>query len=79
MQNSLCPRTFLTTNPTEIPLGSPGIVVAGPDLSGRSNLREAGRSWATGLPYQLSSPSTGEGQGKDEPGKAHLKSKMRWN
>ncbi|MCD6391566.1 MAG: hypothetical protein J7L92_06225 [Dehalococcoidia bacterium] len=52
MQNSLCIRTFLTTTIAEMPSGSLGIVVASPDLSGRGNLREAGRSWATGLPYQ---------------------------
>ena len=34
---------------------------------------------ATGLPYQLSSPSTGEDEGEGETGKARLKSVMRWN
>jgi len=41
---------------------------------------------ATGLPYQVSSPSAGDlslldgdGQGEGERGKAHLKLKMRWN
>jgi len=38
--------------------GSLGIVVGGPDLSGRSNLGEAGRSWASCLPSPLSSPLT---------------------
>jgi hypothetical protein len=60
MQNSLCARTFLKTNPTEMPSGSLGIVIAGPDLSGRSNLREAGRSWVIDLPSPLSSPLPGE-------------------
>jgi hypothetical protein len=46
MENSLRPRTFLTIAPTEMHLGSLGIVIAGPDLSGRSNVREAGQSWA---------------------------------
>ena len=39
-------KTLLTTTLTEMPLGSPGIVVATPDLSGHSDLGEAGRSWA---------------------------------
>jgi len=60
MQNSLCPRTFLTTTPTEMPLGSLGIIIAGPDLSGRSNLGEAGRSRVIDLPIPLSSPLAGE-------------------
>jgi len=46
MENSLRPRTFLTTTLIEKPLGSLGIEIAGLDLSGRSNLREAGQSWA---------------------------------
>jgi hypothetical protein len=29
-----------------MPLSSLGIVVGGPDKSGRSNFREVGRSWA---------------------------------
>lgn len=35
------------------------LVIASPDLSGRGNLREDGRSWVIELPYQLSSPSIG--------------------
>lgn len=60
MKNSLRSGTFLTTNPTEMPLGSLGIVIAGPDLSGRSNLREAGRSWVIDLPISTLPPLTGE-------------------
>ena len=60
MENSLRSRTFLTTTPTEMPLGSLGVFVAGPDLSGRSNLREAGRSRAIDLTIPLSSPLAGE-------------------
>jgi len=77
MQNRMCPRTFLTTTTAEMPSGSLGIVIAGPDLSGRSNLREDGRSWAIELPYQLSSPSARGDEGEDGPNKARLKSKMR--
>jgi hypothetical protein len=46
MENRLHPRNFLTTTLSEMPLGSLGIVIDGPDLSGRSNLGEAGQSWA---------------------------------
>jgi len=46
MPNSLCLRNFLITTYAEMPLGSTGIVVATPDLSGHSDLGEAGRSWA---------------------------------
>lgn len=42
-----------------------------------------GLIWATGLPYQVSSPSAGvlspldgDGQGEGERGKAHLKLKI---
>ena len=63
MQNSLCIRTFLTNTPAEMPSGSLGIVIASPDLSGCGNLRETGWSWAVGLPYQFSSPSTGLDEG----------------
>ena len=58
MENSTRPRTFLTTTLTDMPLGSLGIVITGPDLSGHSNLGEAGRSWAIDLPIPLSSPLT---------------------
>ena len=50
MQNSPCPRTFLTTDPSEVPLGPLGIIIAGPDLSEPSNPGGAGRSWAIDLP-----------------------------
>jgi len=79
MQNSLCIRTFLTTTTAEMPSGSLGIVIASSDLSGRGNLREAGRSWAIGLPYRYSSPLLGEAEGEGGTNKAHLKSKMRLN
>jgi len=76
----------MTITTAEMPSGSLGIVIAGPDLSGRSNLREAGWSRAIGFPYQVSSssagvlyPLDGDGQGEGEPGKARLKSKMRWD
>jgi hypothetical protein len=68
MQNSLNPRTFLSTKIADALDPFPG-----------------GSIWATGLPYQVSSPSTGDlslldgdGQGEGERGKARLKSKMRW-
>jgi len=46
MLNRLCLRNFLITTYAEMPLGSTGIVVGGPDKTGLSYLREAGRSWA---------------------------------
>ena len=46
MKNSLCLKTFLTTTYAEMPLGPTGIVSDGPDKTGLSYLREAGRSWA---------------------------------
>ena len=60
MPNRLCLRTFLKTNPTEMLLGSPWIIVGCPYLSERGNLRETGRSRAIDFPSSLSSPLTGE-------------------
>jgi len=69
MPNSLCLKTFLSTTIADALDPFPG-----------------GSIWATGLPYPVSSssagvlsPLDGDGQGEGEPGKAHLKSKMRWD